>query len=182
MTLRALEFACVLTVLVVGLSSTAIAYVRRRRAASGQGWQALMKQLVAIDHAKVELIASDLLFSSNGETESLLPPEQISQLIGGLAGLRLVEKNCEVLIALACVVQEQYPEALALAEQLRLNAREIGWHVERLRGAAERGKLDSVFPEYAQRAIATYYVMTQTFLIFCEAVQWPQAAELRSAL
>lgn len=182
MSLRALEFAAVLTIFVAALCATAIAYVRRRRAASGQSWQSLMKQIAAIDHAKVELIAEDLLYSRNSGTDSLLEPGQISQLIGGMAGLRLIEKNCEVLIALACVVQEQYPDALAIAEQLRLNAREIGWHVERLRGAAERGKLESVFPEYAQRAVATYYVMTQTLLLFCEAVQLPQCAELRRAL
>lgn len=186
MSARALEFAIVLTIFVAGLSATAIAYVRRKRAVSGQGWEAVMKQLAAIDHAKVELIASDLLHShegdSNAEADCLLDPGQISQLIGGMEGLELLERNCDVLVALACVVQEQYPEALVIAEQLRLNAREIKWHIERLRGAATRGKLEAVFPEYAQRAVATYYVMTQTLLTFCEAVQLPQYAELRNAL
>lgn len=183
---RALEFAVALTIFVAGLSATAITYVRRRRTLSSQSWEAVMKQLVAVDHATVELIASDLLHNhgeaGEAETGSMLEPEQISGLIGGMEGLQSLETNCDVLVALACVVQEQYPEALAVAEELRLNAREIRWHIERLRGAAARGKLEAVFPEYAQRAVATYYTMTQTLLTFCEAVKLPQYPELRNAL
>lgn len=183
---RALEFAVVLTIFVASLSATAITFVRRKGLISAQNWHAIIARLAVIDRAKLALIAADLLRENErgdaAEREVMLDPGQIAELIGGMEGLRLVEENCDVLVELACVVQENYPEAVVVAEQLRLNAREVKWHIERLRGAASRGKLEAVFPEYAQRAAATYYRMTETLLVFCERLDLPAYAELRSAL
>ena len=44
------------------------------------------------------------------------------RLIGGLEGLEVLERNSEVLIDLAFYVQQWYPEALPIAERLRLDA------------------------------------------------------------
>ena len=87
-----------------------------------------------------------------------------------------------VLIDLAFYVQQKYPEAVVTTEQLRLNAREIAFHVERLKGAAESGKLDSVFAMYAQRATATYYLMTRQVLALYEHDGLPMLASLQRAL
>jgi hypothetical protein len=99
-----------------------------------------------------------------------------------LKGLEVLESNCAVLIDLAFYVQQRYPEALAVTEELRLAAREIAWHVERLRGAARTGKLESSFPMYAQRAVATYYLMTRRVLILYEQQRLPMLTDLQRAL
>ena len=86
-----------------------------------------------------------------------MEPEEIWRLLGGLKGLEALEKNSEMLIDLAFYVQQWYPEALAIAERLRLDARELKWHVARLKAAAQTGDLQVSFPFYAQRAVVTYY-------------------------
>jgi hypothetical protein len=103
-------------------------------------------------------------------------------MIGGMNGLSALEENCDVLIDLATYVQKWYPEALHLAEDLRLNAREIKWHIGRLRGASQTGHLREQFPQYAQRAVATYYLMTRSLLVLYEGVQLPEFQELQRAI
>ena len=52
-----------------------------------------------------------------------------------------------------------------VAEQLRLNAREIQWHVVRLRESAKAAEaLHQAFPHYAQKAAITYFSMTRSLL------------------
>ena len=100
----------------------------------------------------------------------------------GLKGLETLERNCAVLVDLVFYVQQWYPEALVLAEQLRKNAREIEWHVSRLKGAEKTGKLESSFADNAQRAVATYYVMTRRVLALYEQLNVPGLIELQRAL
>jgi hypothetical protein len=83
---------------------------------------------------------------------------------------------------MATYVQRWYPEALEIAEELRLNSREIKWHIGRLRGAAQTGHMYEQFPLYAQRAVASYYLMTRSLLVLYEGVQVPGFADLQLAL
>jgi hypothetical protein len=99
-----------------------------------------------------------------------------------MEGVEALEANSRVLIDLAFYLQQWYPEALVVAEQLRLSAREIEWQVGRLRGAAQTGKLESAFPMYAQRAAAAYYLMTQRLLDLYEQGNPPRLAALQKAL
>ena len=92
-----------------------------------------------------------------------MEPSQMWKLIGGLEGLEVLERNSEVLIDLAFYVQQWYPEALPIAERLRLDARQLKWHVARLKGAAQKGDLQVSFPFYAQRAVVTYYLHDPAF-------------------
>jgi hypothetical protein len=71
---------------------------------------------------------------------------------------------------------------LPIAERLRLDARELKWHVTRLRGAAQKGNLQVSFPFYAQRAVATYYLMTRRVLDLYEASNFSMLADLQRAL
>jgi hypothetical protein len=96
--------------------------------------------------------------------------------------LESLEQNCKVLIELAMYLQRWYPEALVVAEQLRLNAREIEWHVNRLKGAAQTGNLQASFADYAQSAVVTYYLMTRHLLDLYALASVPQLAELQRAL
>jgi hypothetical protein len=111
-----------------------------------------------------------------------MEPSQLWDLIGGLDGLETMERNSEVLIALAFYVQKWYPEALPTAERLRLDARELQWHVARLRGAAQKGNLQISFPFYAQRAVVTYYLMTRRVLELYEAANFSMLTDLQRAL
>jgi hypothetical protein len=188
-TIRSLDFFVVLTVFVIALLLIAGYYFLRSRRAQKSpygNFETLLRRLSSVDRNNVALIARDFVDESGhwrrDEDDLDLDPSQIYPLIGGLKGLEALERNCEVLVDLVFYVQQWYPEALAIAEQLRLNAREIEWHVSRLKDATKTGKLDSSFADNAQRAIATYYLMTRRVLDLYEQLNVPRLAELQRAL
>lgn len=169
-------FFCLLVV-------TATVYLpRARRQARGNTVEGLLAKLVAVDRHKLAQVAADASGVVQNGAEAGLESWQIWDLSGGLPGIEALAANCEVLIDLACHVQLRYPEALPVAEQLRLNAREIQWHLERLKGAEQRGHLESTYPEYAQRAVALYYGMTRHLISLYEATGTPGLQQVQAAL
>ncbi len=94
----------------------------------------------------------------------------------------MLETNSEVLVDLAAYLQQWYPEALVIAERLRQDAREIKWHLARLKGAENAGNLQVSFPFYAQRAVVTYYRMTQRLLALYQAGNLGMLMDLQKAL
>ncbi len=184
MTVHSEIFAiAVLLVLAFLLAAAGYSLWRARRMQGEPSIEALMARLIAVDRDKVFFIAAAYedagdQFTVNDSLESW----QVWEMIGGMRGFEALAANCEVLIDLACYVQRWYPEALPVAEQLRLNAREIQWHLERLKGAERRGNLEAVFPDYAQRAVVVYYGMTRHVLALYEASQVPGWNRLQTAL
>ena len=176
----AVLFPFAVALFLVLLLATGFVYLRRARRLSGTGEiEVLLQRLVPVDRHKLAQVAAEL-------TENELHPEmerwQLWELTGGMQGIEAIAMNCEVLIDLASYVQQWYPEALPVAEQLRLNAREIQWHLERLKGAERRGNLEVAFPDYAQRAAAIYYGMTQHVMALFEVSQVPGLSQLQAAL
>jgi hypothetical protein len=173
-------FLCAVAALLLLLLGGAGYFLLRARRSSRKAWTLLLGRLQTVDRDNLSLVALDLLDEHEGPGQ--LAPETIFELLDGMNGLEAVERNCEVLIDLATYVQRWYPEALGLAEELRLNAREIRWHIGRLRGASQMGHLREQFPAYAQRAVATYYLMTRSLLVLYEGVHLPEFAELQQAI
>jgi hypothetical protein len=150
------------------------------------GWKDLFGNLTKIERSNIAKVALDLVDESGKPREdsdtASLEPSQLWRLIGGLRGLEILQTNSEVLIDLAFYVQQWYPEALVIAERLRLDARELKWHVDRLKGAARTGNLQISFPFYAQRAVVTYYLMTRRLLDLYEAGNFSMLADVQRAL
>jgi hypothetical protein len=167
------------------LISTAGYYYSRGHQSSQESWEDKLKKLTWIDRNTIAQVALDLVDESGQPRQtadaSNLEPAQLWKLIGGLNGLEVLEKNSEVLIDLAFYLQKWYPEALVIAERLRLDARELGWHVARLKGAAQTGNLQISFPFYAQRAVVAYYLMTHRVLDLYQVVNFSVLAKLQEA-
>ena len=161
-------------------------YYRRSRRSSAASFESIFSQLKWIDRSNVAQVALDLVDPSGQPkvdgSPATMDATRLWDLIGGLDGLETMERNSEVLIALAFYLQQWYPEALPIAGRLRLDARELKWHVTRLRGAAQKGNLQVSFPFYAQRAVATYYLMTRRVLDLYEASNFSMLADLQRAL
>jgi hypothetical protein len=185
-TSRSVIFLIAAAILVTALLVIAAYSLRRARRSSRRDWESLLKRLSAVNRGSIAEVALDIIDESGqqrrDEGSAALDSGQIWKLVGGLEGLEVLEANCAVLIDLAFYVQQWYPEALAVAEQLRLSAKEIEWHVERLRGAQRTGKLESAFPMYAQRAVATYYLMTRKVLALYEQGNLAMLSDLEKAL
>lgn len=151
----------------------AFVYLARRRSVSNASLTDLIGRLKPVPRDNLALVAADcfaeIRIGNDELADDLLDKTAIWNLVGGLAGIEALDANCSVLIDLACYLQQWYPEALPVAEQLRLNAREIQWHLHRLRGAANTGHLHSAFPDYARRAVEVYCTMREQLLQLCEA-------------
>jgi hypothetical protein len=161
-------------------------YYYQSRRSPPASWEELFARLIWIDRNNIAEVALELVDESGkrkvGDEAGGLEPSRLWRLIGGLEGLEVLEKNSEVLIDLAFYVQRWYPEALAIAERLRLDARELRWHVARLKAAAENGNLQVSYPFYAQRAVVSYYLMTRRLLSLYEAGHFAMLADLQRAL
>jgi hypothetical protein len=161
-------------------------YLWRRVQTSKRSWEQLMARLIAVDRDGIAAVALDAIEpSGRRRTDELareLKPEQIWKLLGGLDGVEVLEKNSHVLIEIAMHLQRWYPEAATTAEELRLQARELEWHVGRLRMAADKGHLEFHFASYAQNATIGYYLMTQRLLALYHKSKLPMFADLEKAL
>ena len=168
-------------IFIVGYAAYFYARYRRREMYPYGRWEDLLKRLGPLDYEKLALIARE------SGVEGDVPrddddAEKVWKLLGGMHGLEVMEKNCEVLVDLVFYVQQWYPEALLIAEQLRLNAREVEWHIGRLRAAVKTGRRRSAASEYVQQAVAIYFQMTQEVLSVYEQANLPGLAELQRAL
>lgn len=179
-------FLVLSAIFVLALTVIAAFAFRRARRSSRGNWEDLVKRLVFVDRQSIEQIALDIIEPSGQPRQdkgsAILDATHIWELIGGWKGLEALENNCAVLIDLAFYVQQWYPEALTVTEQLRLNTREIKWHIDRLKIARQTGKLESTIPMYAQQAAAKYYLMTQNLLSLYERGNRSMLAELQKAI
>jgi hypothetical protein len=156
-------------------------YSSRVRRTANSDWEQLLDRLEPVNRENIARIAQDAL-EENSDAFAELDSSSMFSMLGGLEGIEVLERNCEVLIDLASYVQRWYPEALVVSEQLRLNARELEWHVGRLKGAAQTGNLQTAFADYAQRAVVIYYTMTQNILSLYSRTGQPGLTQLQSAL
>jgi hypothetical protein len=171
--------------LAVQVCMAAYYFVLRRRKTQAK-WETLLAKLIWMDREHIDRIALALIEGSEEPSDGLEPAglesSQLWSLIGGLEGLKILEKNSAVIIELASYMQQWYPEALVIAERLRLDARELQWHVSRLKGAEQNGNLQVSFPFYAQRAVVAYYRMTHRLLELYRAGNFDMLADLQRAL
>ena len=183
---RTIVFFVAVAAFLVVMATIAVRSYRRAAKSSTKDWEHLLKRLQVVDRGSIAEVALDIIDESGqqrrDEGSATLEPERIWTLVGGLKGLEVLKANCEVLIDLAFYVQQWYPEALVVAEQLRLSAREIEFHVDRLKGAERTGKLKSAFAMYAQPAVSKYYLMTRRLLALYEERNLPMLADLQKAL
>ena len=186
MSLRTIDFLAGAVLLFVFLAAIGGQYYLRARRSSRATWESLLNRLTFVDRAAIARIALDVIDESGhrrrDETSATLESAEIWKLIGGWNGVEALESNCTVLIDLAFYVQQWYPEALLIAEQLRLNAREVEWHIGRLRATVKTGNRKTAASEYVRQAAAIYFQMTLEVLSLYEQANIPGFADLQRVL
>jgi hypothetical protein len=177
-----LPFLFLAVVLIVAILGIGGYYSWRIRKSTRTGWEELLKRLVAIDRNGVDAVALDAIEPSGHRrtdpSARELEPDRIWELLGGLEGVERLESNSRVLVDMAAHLQRSYPEAAAVAEELRLQARELEWHVGRLRMADEQGSLEFHISTYAQNAAIAYYLMEQRLQALCRRTNVPSFRRL----
>ncbi len=173
--------ALFLILLIVG-----VGYVRRILILRKKEWPDLLRELQAINKSGFESVVFDAINQSGEERTDddakELDFDEIWEFLGGMDGLARIEHNSRVLIEMAGYLQRWYPEALTTAEHLRLQARELEWHVGRLKMAEKNQGLRFYFASYGQNAAVLYYQMCQSLLAVYKESKAPMFFELQAAL
>lgn len=150
----------------------AIRYVRKHRMARGTTWEALMKRIVPVDEKAIERVALDAVDASGDPKTEEHPRElgrkDIWKLLGGMDGINRIDNNARVIVEMAAYLERWHPEASETAEELRLEARRLEWHVGRLRAAETNHCLDFHFHSYGQHAALSYYTMLKSVLALAQ--------------
>lgn len=171
-------------VLVILISGTAYYFWRAQK--YKENWEHLLNRLVTVNRENISAVALDAIDPSGrrrtDEFARELKPEQIWELLGGIEGVEALERNSRVLIDIAIYLKKWHPDAALLAEELRLQARELEWQVGKLRMAAEKGHLEFHFASYAQNATIGYYLMRAQLLELYRRSNAPLFVDLDRAI
>ena len=150
-------------------------------------WDELLARLLPVSRAGIQEVAAAFLEPTGRELDPRqvdrhLDPRDIWDFVGGIEGLKTMRRNADVLVDLASYVSRWNPEALVVAEQLRLDANEIKIAISRIQKAGRRGRLEASFSIQASRAAAAYYLMTQRVYALYEISQSGLLAQLKAAI
>lgn len=178
------SFAVLAGLLIVLLGGIALTSYTRMAARRVSEWDELLGRLARIDRARIARIAlteeksADALATDHfGDLESELWFQEV-----GWQGLDNLKNNCAVMVDMAHYIQSRYPEAVVMAEQLRVTARQVDWYIDRLRLASEAGHLKACFAEYAERAVALYYGMAESLKLVYRELELPEREQLEAVL
>lgn len=183
---QTLLFPVVLVVVFSSLSVIVIRSAANHRKLSSASWEQLLARLTPVGRVGIKEVSSDFLVPDSRHvglrSELALRPEDIWDLTGGLEGIEVMERNAQVLLDLAYYVQRWNAEDVTVAEQLRLDARDISQQLRLLRKSLKKGRSEPRVPVYIQRATASYYLMTRRLLALCEASHSGLLPSLQQAL
>jgi hypothetical protein len=177
----------VLALILYGLVWLALRAKRLQAERDAVSWTDLLARLSPVGRVGIEEVAAVFLLPSSEQLdsrsiESRLELRDIWDFIGGIEGLKAMQRNADVLIELACYVQRWNPEASVVAEQLRLDANQIKTSLAKIRSSQRRGTLSTWFPIHATRATAAYYLMTQRLCALYAISHEGLLAQLKAAI
>lgn len=169
--------------LVVGI---AVIYGMRLRRLRKATWEGLMRRIVPVDRRAIERVAFQTIDPSgqprSDEERRELGRKEIWALLDGMDGIRRMESNSRVLIEIAGYLERWHPEAAGPAEELRLEAKKLDWHISRLRAAEKNQCLEAHFHFYGRSAAVSYYLMLEQLLGLYQRTQSALFGELQKAL
>lgn len=173
-------------ILFAALLFIAVRYVRKLRKSRHSTWEELMQSIVPVDRHAIEMVALDAVEPSgvpkSEEYHRELGRQDIWDLLGGMEGINRIESNSRVLIEMAAYLERWHPEAVETAEELRLEARRLEWHVGRLRAAESNHCLHLHFHSYGQNAAVSYYLMLKRVLALYQHSQEALFGDVQRAL
>jgi hypothetical protein len=144
-------------------------------------WETLVSSLQPMHMRGLELVALDHLTPDRNQLK--LEPAEIWGLVGGTEGLRRMEHNADLMIALAAYVNRwNYDESIIVAERIRHDAIQLKRALRHIRWAHYIRRNQLRIPFYIHQAAASYYLMTKRLLSLYEANQYLLYPRLAEAL
>lgn len=153
----------------------------RSRKLLSKDWQTLVTSIEPMHMRGLEMVALDHLEPKKNQLR--LEPEEIWGLVGGKEGLRRMEHNADVLIALAAYVRNwNHDQAIIVAERIRHDSIQLKRSVRRIRWNMHMRRGQLRIPFYVHQAAASYYLMTKRLLSLYETNQYLLYPVLAEAL
>jgi hypothetical protein len=162
------------------------AYVRtylKRVRLSRLSWDDLIGRLEPVSGSGISTIALDYLQPSKGQAR--IETSELWTMIGGADGLRRLDANAEILIALAGYAQRwNLDESVIVAERMRRDGVALRRATFRLSLGLTLNLGKASGPFYLQEAAGAYYLMRQRLLALYETShvgRYPRLAEVLAA-
>src|SRR5215475_11320375 len=154
----------------VAIVALIYAHTRSRNLLS-KDWQTLVASIEPMHMRGLELVALDHLEPQKNQLR--LEPEEIWGLVGGKEGLRRMEHNADLMIALAAYVRNwNHDQAIIVAERIRHDSIQLKRALRRIRWSAHLRRSQIRVPFYVHQAAAAYYLMTKRLLTLYETSQY----------
>jgi hypothetical protein len=144
-------------------------------------WQTLVTSIEPMHMRGLEIVALDHLEPQKNQLR--LEPDEIWGLVGGTEGLRRMEHNADLMIALAAYVRNwNHDQSVIVAERIRHDSIQLKRAVRRIRWSQHMRRGQLRIPFYVHQAAAAYYLMTKRLLSLYEANQYLLYPALAEAL
>src|ERR1700722_12959871 len=156
------------------------AHTRSRKLLS-KDWQKLVTTIEPMHMRGLEMVSLDHLEPKKNQLR--LEPEEIWGLVGGKEGLRRMEHNADLMIALVAYVRNwNHDQAVIVAERIRHDSVQLKQAVRRIRWNMHMRRGQLRIPFYVHQAAASYYLMTRRLLSLYETNQYLLSPVLAEAL
>jgi hypothetical protein len=164
----------------VAVAALIYAQTRSRKLLS-KDWQTLVTSIEPMHMRGLEMVALDHLDPKKNQLR--LEPAEIWGLVGGKEGLRRMEHNADLMIALAAYVRNwNYDQSVIVAERIRHDSIQLKRAVRRIRWNMHMRRGQVRIPFYVHQAAAAYYLMSKRLLSLYEANQYLLYPVLAEAL
>jgi hypothetical protein len=160
----------------------ALIYAQKRsRKLVSADWQTLVASIEPMHMRGLEMVAMDHLQPEKNQLK--LEPNELWELVGGAEGLRRMERNADLMIALAAYVRNwNYDQAIIVAERIRHDSIQLKRATRKIRWSAHIRNSELKIPFYVHQAASSYYLMTKRLLALYETSQYILYPALAEAL
>lgn len=175
-----------LTIVLVILTLVILRAMLRHRKRMALDVTELLNQLQPLAKAGLEAVAADMLDPTvekiDPRSDARLTSDMTWGLVGGIDGLRAMEKNAEILIDLAFCLHQWNPELADVAEHLRLSGQDIRKELRQIQRRMLWSTFNLTLSSRVQRAVGTYYLMARRVIALAEMTDASIAPRLTTLL
>jgi len=144
-------------------------------------WEDLVTAIEPIHSRGLEIVALDHMNPRGNQIR--LEPEDLWGLVGGLEGLRRMQHNADLIIALAAYVQRwNYDQSVIVAERIRHDSIQMKRALFRIKWNVYVRRSQLRIPFYIHQAASSYYLMTKRVLALYESNQYMLYPKLSETL
>jgi hypothetical protein len=144
-------------------------------------WEELVTAIQPLPTRGLEIVALDHLQPHGDQLR--LEPEKMWSLIGGMQGLKSMQRNANLMIALAAYVQRwDYDQSMIVSERIRQDSILLKRALLRIKWNLYVRRSQLRVPFYIHQAASAYYLMSRRLLTLYETNQYMLYPRLSEAL